>query len=87
LRNYHAFLLDRSSQALAKTVIRQEMGYRETVSLGRYMKWAGRFMLKLLLDVAFRRCFAGAETAFFLGKNYFQRGLWALFVPVFEYGA
>jgi hypothetical protein len=34
--------------AAAKTVIPQEMGYRETVSSARYMKRAGMFMLKSL---------------------------------------
>ena len=55
--------------AAGKMVIRQEMPYRETVSSGRYMKQAGKFMLKAVADRLFGCCFVGTKTAFFLGKN------------------
>lgn len=70
-----------------KTVIRQEMGYGGTVSSGRYMKQARRFMLKTVADRAFWADFVGAETLFFLGKNCFWGLLLVVFVRVFAYVA
>ena len=63
------------------------MGYRETVSSGRYMKQAGKFMLKLVDEMGFWCCFGRVKTAFFLGKNCFSGGLRVVFVHVFAYGA
>jgi len=53
VEGYQIFWHVWSSRGYGKTVIQQEMGYRETVSSGRYMKQAGKFMLKMLRDGAF----------------------------------
>jgi hypothetical protein len=50
----------------AKTVILQEMGYRETVSSGRYLNQEGKFMLKLLLVGAFWVLFCRGKNWVFL---------------------
>jgi hypothetical protein len=88
VRRYQTFLHVWSFCVFGKTVIQQEMPYRETVSSGRYMNWAGKNMLKMLLDWLFWGCFVGAETVFFLGKNCFcGRRLLVVCVPFFAYHA
>jgi len=72
-------------QALAKTVILQELPFRETVSSGRYMKQAGKFMLKMLLGSAFLVLFCRGKNLVFLVQELFFWGLFVVCVSFFTY--